>query len=192
MLNPQLHRLIIELVITWTLVLVFIFTAIVTCLSLVGLVRIDPRVRKKLYAVIIIDVAVIAVGVFGGFLEPDPKVAASAARTEAVAETLTALPPNSPLPPTLSPPIEVKPSEQKWVVFIGDWDDIDRANMRRSQTAELCKLTDTEIFQQGSRYFMRIYFPTEEAAKAGAECLKNHKISRTPSTPRISSRSKGA
>jgi len=55
----------IKLVIAWTLVGAFIFTVVVTCLSLVGLVRFQEGAQqKKLFWVLIVELVVGCVGAF--------------------------------------------------------------------------------------------------------------------------------
>ncbi len=61
----------IKLVIGWTCAGVFVCTAVITVLAIVRLIAIDDDLRKKLFAVLIIEVVIIGVGVFGGLVKLD-------------------------------------------------------------------------------------------------------------------------
>ena len=64
------HRSIVRLILAYTLALAVVFTVVVTCLSLVGIVHfVDPRQQGKLFALLIVEVAVIGIAVFKGFLQ---------------------------------------------------------------------------------------------------------------------------
>ena len=66
----DLHGSIIGLVIAYTLVGAFIFTVIITCLSLIGLVKFsDKAQQQKLFYALIIEVVVISTAFFSGFLK---------------------------------------------------------------------------------------------------------------------------
>ena len=62
----------IQLVIGWTCAGVFVCTAIITMLALVGLVRIDPVMRNRLFAVLVLEIVAVGVGVFAGFVRLNP------------------------------------------------------------------------------------------------------------------------
>lgn len=63
------HKLIIELIIAYTLAGAFVFTVIITCLSLVGWIRFaDPQQQKKLFYIIIVELAALCIGYFGNFI----------------------------------------------------------------------------------------------------------------------------
>jgi hypothetical protein len=72
--DTTLHAAIIKLVIAYTLLGAFIFTVIITCLSLIGIVKFaNPGQQRKLFAVLIVELVVICVGVFADFLQFSPK-----------------------------------------------------------------------------------------------------------------------
>lgn len=63
------HRKAIEGVIAWTLTLVFVFTAIITALSLLGLVKFqDETQQERLFWLLIVELVVVCIGYFRGFL----------------------------------------------------------------------------------------------------------------------------
>ncbi len=65
--------LILKLVIAYTLVGAFVFTVIVTCLSLVGWVRLaDDSQQRKLFTILIVELVVGCVAWFFQFLALDP------------------------------------------------------------------------------------------------------------------------
>ena len=67
--DPNFHVAIIKLAISYTLALAFVFTVVVTCLSLLGWVKFaDPKQQKRLFAAVVLELAVGCVGVFFGFL----------------------------------------------------------------------------------------------------------------------------
>ncbi|MGK0456563.1 MAG: hypothetical protein ACJAT5_001121 [Lentimonas sp.] len=69
----MLHQSIIQLIIAYTLVGAFIFTVVITCLSLVGLVKFaDKKQQNRLFQTIIVEVAVISVTFFGDYLKFNP------------------------------------------------------------------------------------------------------------------------
>lgn len=73
-LMSQFHQDLIQLSIAYTCLGVFIFTAVATCLSLIGWVEFtDKSQQKKLFYALIIEVVFIAVTFFGGVLKFDPK-----------------------------------------------------------------------------------------------------------------------
>ncbi|MDB5471888.1 MAG: hypothetical protein JWR84_3448 [Caulobacter sp.] len=64
---------IIKLIIAYTLVGAFVFTVIVTCGSLIGLIKFsDPDQQKKLFTVLVVEVVVICVGAFANLLNLNP------------------------------------------------------------------------------------------------------------------------
>jgi hypothetical protein len=59
----------VQFALAWILVAVFLFTAIVTCLSLIGFRVIpNPEHRNKLFYVLIVELAIGVVGQFTGTL----------------------------------------------------------------------------------------------------------------------------
>ena len=67
------HKRAIEAVIAWTLTLVFVFTAIITALSLPGLVKIVSEAQQqKLFYVLILELVAVCLGYFKGFLKFRP------------------------------------------------------------------------------------------------------------------------
>jgi hypothetical protein len=69
----QFHQNIIQLGVAYTLLGVFIFTAVATCLSLIGIVKIEKDFQKKLFYGLIFETAIVAVTFFGGVLKFDPQ-----------------------------------------------------------------------------------------------------------------------
>ena len=66
------HIQLIQLVIAYSLAGAFVFTLVATCLSLFGWVRFAvPSQQKKLFSVLIVQLAVVSVGFFGRFLRFD-------------------------------------------------------------------------------------------------------------------------
>lgn len=67
------HRVLIQLIISYTLVVAFVFTVLVTCGSLIGWVKFaDRRQQGRLFTVLIVSLVSICLTAFGGFLELDP------------------------------------------------------------------------------------------------------------------------
>ena len=63
----------LKLILAYSLVAVFVFTAIVTSLSLVGWTKfIDQDQQKTLFKVLIVEVAIVSVGFFANLLEFNP------------------------------------------------------------------------------------------------------------------------
>lgn len=68
------HRLLASLVIVYVLVFAFVFTVIITCLSLIGWVAFSKVGQQdKLFYVLIVELVVIAIAFFRGFLAPPPR-----------------------------------------------------------------------------------------------------------------------
>jgi uncharacterized protein YjbI with pentapeptide repeats len=66
------HIELIQLVVAYALAGAFVFTLVATCMSLLGWVRFAVAAQqKKLFSVLIIELAVVAVGFFGRFLRFD-------------------------------------------------------------------------------------------------------------------------
>jgi hypothetical protein len=64
------HQQIITLIIAYTCALVFIATAIAAVLDMYNRLRLEPEIRMRLYTVLIVEIVVIAVVSFRGFLDP--------------------------------------------------------------------------------------------------------------------------
>ncbi len=62
----------IQLVIGWTCAAVFVSTAIITMLTLVGLVQVDPVTRNRLFSILVFEVVIVGVGVFAGLMRLNP------------------------------------------------------------------------------------------------------------------------
>lgn len=78
-----IHQDIISLIIAYTLTGAFVFTVFITCLSLLGWVKFaSSSQQSKLFVALILEVVVIGIGTFAGFLEFD----AFAAQQEVVVE----------------------------------------------------------------------------------------------------------
>jgi hypothetical protein len=77
------HVQILQLIIAYTLAGAFVFTVIMTCLSLVGWVKFaDSAQQQKLFYALIVEVVTIGVGFFAGFLKFDPKSVADDIRKQ--------------------------------------------------------------------------------------------------------------
>lgn len=64
------QQTLIFFVIAWTIVGAFIFTVFITCFSLIGWISFkDPEQQKKLFAVLIIEIIVICLGIFKGYFD---------------------------------------------------------------------------------------------------------------------------
>jgi predicted nucleic acid-binding Zn-ribbon protein len=71
--DPNFHVAIIKLAISYTLALAFVFTVIITCLSMLGWVKFaDPKQQKRLFVAVVVQLAVGSVGVFFDFLKSNP------------------------------------------------------------------------------------------------------------------------
>jgi hypothetical protein len=71
-MDQKLHVELIGLIIAWTFTGVIVFTAIVTCLALIGLVTIPAPYMKALFAILIVELVTAAVGFFLNFMHWDP------------------------------------------------------------------------------------------------------------------------
>lgn len=68
----QTHIEIVQLIVAYTLTGAFVFTVIATCLSLVGWIEFKfAEQQKKLFSVLIVELVVVCVGFFAGFLKFD-------------------------------------------------------------------------------------------------------------------------
>lgn len=77
------HAELIKLIIAYTITGVILFTAIVTCLSLVGWIKIvDSAVRKTLYTTLITSSASLGIGIFTNLLNINPASTAEAIQAE--------------------------------------------------------------------------------------------------------------
>jgi hypothetical protein len=86
------HEALMRLVIGWTCVGVFVCTAVITLLALVGVLNVEKEVRDKLYTSLIVEIVVIAVAVFAGLIKIDPKPVVQQLQAGIQAEqTLTAI-----------------------------------------------------------------------------------------------------
>ena len=63
----------IQIIVAYTLVAVFVFTAIITSLSMVNIVKFaDSSQQKMLFKVLIVELVIVAVGFFGNILTFSP------------------------------------------------------------------------------------------------------------------------
>jgi len=71
------HQELIRLTIAYTLAGAFVFTVVITCLSLVGWIKFaDKKQQQKLFTCLVVQLVVVGVGFFTGFLRFNvPKVA---------------------------------------------------------------------------------------------------------------------
>ena len=68
------HIQIIKLTIAYTILGAFIFTAIITCLSMVGVVKFArPSQQSKLFATLIVEIVIVSVGAFSNLLKFNPR-----------------------------------------------------------------------------------------------------------------------
>lgn len=75
------HVELMKLIIGYTLVGAFVFTVIITCLSLIGLVKFTSQGQQvKLFSILIVELAVLGMGTFAGLLELNPSQAAAKIR----------------------------------------------------------------------------------------------------------------
>ena len=73
-MNTELHAEIIKLIVAYTLVGAFVFTVVVTCLSMVGFIKLaDKAQQNKLFGILVVELATGCVTFFLGFLQIDPK-----------------------------------------------------------------------------------------------------------------------
>ncbi|WP_205502451.1 hypothetical protein [Rufibacter psychrotolerans] len=79
------HPEIIKLVISYTLLGVLVFTAVITCLSLIGLVKFaDSKQQQKLFYALIIEIIGGSIAVFFNFLSINPQSVANRIGDKAV------------------------------------------------------------------------------------------------------------
>jgi len=85
MTDLTVHSAIIKLTIAYTLLGAFVFTVIITCLSLIGIVRFADRAQqRKLFMGLIVELVVICLGFFTDFLQFNPKQAQTEVRAPVV------------------------------------------------------------------------------------------------------------
>lgn len=87
---------IIQITFTYTILGVFVFTAIVTCLSLIGIIKFaNPNQQKALFTALILEVAIGAVSFFNNSLMLDPnKVRIEIAKKQSIATAIGEYPSN--------------------------------------------------------------------------------------------------
>ena len=67
------HQGIIELIIAYTLAGAFVFTVVVTCLSLVGWIKFkDASQQRKLFVILIVELVTGSIGLFFNFMTLNP------------------------------------------------------------------------------------------------------------------------
>ncbi|WP_308365093.1 MULTISPECIES: hypothetical protein [unclassified Microbulbifer] len=72
------HQELIQIIIGYTCVGAFVFTVVITCLSLAGWVKLaNSDQQKKLFTIIIVEIALVGVGYFSGVLKFGPQRQAS-------------------------------------------------------------------------------------------------------------------
>ena len=83
------HSLVITLVITYTLLGAFVFTVIITCLSLIGIVKLaDASQQQKLFKILIVEIVTICIGLFMNFINPDLSIFSDLTRRLATPVTI--------------------------------------------------------------------------------------------------------
>ena len=71
--NQNTHPLIIQLIIAYTLVGAFVFTVIITCLSLIDIIKFaDKEQQNKLFYTLIVELMILCVFYFGKILNFNP------------------------------------------------------------------------------------------------------------------------
>jgi hypothetical protein len=67
------HQELIKIVIAWTCVGAFVFTLLITCASLTGLVKLaDKKQQNKLFALLIVELGLVGVGTFVDVIKFSP------------------------------------------------------------------------------------------------------------------------
>jgi tetratricopeptide (TPR) repeat protein len=73
-----MHQTIIQIIVAYTLAGVFVFTAVVTALSLLGIVKFaDKRQQRRLFQILICELVIGCVAFFIGWLKFDPRKAST-------------------------------------------------------------------------------------------------------------------
>ncbi len=100
-----------QLVVGWTCVGVFVCTAVITLLAMVGLLRMDAGERAKLFAVLIVEIVVVCVALFANLIQVDPAPVEEEVQAVAAAEqTVQTLSPSLPLEPNAPTTAEPAPA----------------------------------------------------------------------------------
>jgi hypothetical protein len=73
----DIHKELLTLIIAYTCVGVFVATGLASVLDIFNVLTLAADIRRKLHAALIVEVVVIAVGVFGGLLRLNPQPVAS-------------------------------------------------------------------------------------------------------------------
>lgn len=82
-LDIETHITLIKLIIAYVLIGAFIFSVIMTCLSLIGIVKfLKPNQQNKLFTILIVEVVTISIGVLSNLLLINPKIAQKAVAEE--------------------------------------------------------------------------------------------------------------
>lgn len=77
----------LQLIIAYTLVGAFVFTVVVTCLSLIGVIRFaDSKQQKQLFTALLLQMITGSVGFFFNWLTFDPREVTASIKQEAVSE----------------------------------------------------------------------------------------------------------
>jgi hypothetical protein len=89
-----------QLVIGWTCVGVFVCTAVMTLLAMIGVLKMDPGERAKLFAVLVVEIVVVGVALFANLIQVNPAPVEEEVKATEVAEaTVQKLNPSLPLNP---------------------------------------------------------------------------------------------
>lgn len=81
----ETHSAIIQLIIAYTFIGGLIFTMVITCLSLIGLVTFSNKSQQnKLFGLLIVEFSIVSIGSASNFLIFDPKTAQNAAIKDAL------------------------------------------------------------------------------------------------------------
>ena len=67
------HFVIVKIIIAYTCTGVFVVTAIITILAILGIIRIDHKYLNKLFVILVVEIVVISVGAFSNLMMFDPK-----------------------------------------------------------------------------------------------------------------------
>ena len=126
-----------QLVIGWTCVGVFVCTAAMTLLAMVGLLKMDPGERAKLFTVLIVEIVVVGVALFANLIQVNPAPVQEEVQAVAAAEqTVQTLSPSLPLQPDAAPPpVTPRASEVPPRVYIHIANETQRAQAEAARSA---------------------------------------------------------
>jgi hypothetical protein len=127
-----MNSYIIQLIIAYTCVGVFVATAVITILALVGIIKIESGYMQRLFEIVIVEIVVVCVGFFAGLLKLDPApIQTQLVQGERAEQVLTQIEtgPTSQLPTTTVPAEPELPPR----VYIHIADENQRASAQTAQ-----------------------------------------------------------